>query len=241
MLQCNTIRDVGLMHGRIATSKTYEVYQPLNSRLRSDEDADASLTRLIDITFASLALIFLLPLVLLIALVVGVTSRGPVFFAHDRIGRYGRLFRCYKFRSMAVDAEARLKKLLAESPEARAEWLRDHKLRKDPRITAIGGFLRRSSLDELPQLFNVLRGEMSLVGPRPIVPSEVYRYGRYFVHYCSVRPGITGLWQINGRNNTTYRRRIAFDVTYSRSRSTRLNLKIIILTIPSVLLARGSC
>jgi exopolysaccharide production protein ExoY len=141
---------------------------------------------------------------------------------------------------MAVDAEARLSELLKNDPVARLEWDRDHKLKNDPRITPIGNFLRKSSLDELPQLFNVLIGEMSLVGPRPIVIGEVARYGRYFQQYCSVRPGITGLWQISGRNDVTYRRRVAMDVTYARAQSYGLNMRILVGTVPSVLFARGS-
>jgi exopolysaccharide production protein ExoY len=141
---------------------------------------------------------------------------------------------------MTADAEQRLARLLASDADARREWLQDHKLRRDPRVTPFGNFLRRSSLDELPQLFNVLRGEMSLVGPRPIVPREAVRYGRYFEDYCKVRPGITGLWQVCGRNNVSYRRRVALDVTYTRRRSTLLNLAILGATIPSVLSAEGS-
>ncbi|WBH18205.1 sugar transferase [Sphingomonas radiodurans] len=195
---------------------------------------------MMDLAVALIALAFFLPLMLVIATIIYVTDPGPVFFAHRRVGRGGRHFRCLKFRSMAVNAEELLAELLAKDAEARAEWARDHKLKNDPRITAIGGLLRKSSLDELPQLFNVLRGEMSLVGPRPIVDAEVLRYGRYFAHYCSVRPGITGLWQVSGRNNTSYRRRVAFDVTYSRSRSALFDAKILVMTVPSVMLARGS-
>jgi lipopolysaccharide/colanic/teichoic acid biosynthesis glycosyltransferase len=193
-----------------------------------------------DVAIVLLALLFFLPLMLVIAAIVYATDPGPILFAHRRLGKGGRHFHCLKFRSMAVNAEALLAELLASNPAARAEWARDHKLKNDPRITAVGGFLRRSSLDELPQLFNVLRGEMSLVGPRPIVDAEVLRYGRYFAHYCSVRPGITGLWQVSGRNNVSYRRRVAFDVAYSRSRSALFDAKILAMTVPSVMLARGS-
>ncbi|WP_294442423.1 sugar transferase [uncultured Sphingomonas sp.] len=193
-----------------------------------------------DVVAALIALVFFLPLMLIIALLIYASDPGPVLFAHRRVGKGGRHFRCLKFRSMAVDAEARLAELLANDPAARAEWSRDHKLKRDPRITTVGSFLRKSSLDELPQLFNVLRGEMGLVGPRPIVDAEVDRYGRYFSHYCSVRPGITGLWQISGRNDVSYRRRVAFDVAYSRSRSALMDAKILALTIPSVVFARGS-
>lgn len=199
-----------------------------------------SASRVLDVVLAVTALIFLLPLMIIIALCIFVADPGPVIFAHRRLGYGGKTFRCLKFRSMATNAEERLQELLRTSPEARAEWDRDHKLRNDPRIVGIGSFLRKSSLDELPQLFNVLTGEMSLVGPRPIVQAEVERYGRYFKHYCSVRPGITGLWQVSGRNDVSYRRRVAFDVAYSRSRSLGLNIKIIAFTLPSVLLAKGS-
>jgi exopolysaccharide production protein ExoY len=201
---------------------------------------DERLMRVTDIGIALAALIFLGPLMLIVAALVYITNPGPVVFAHSRLGRHGQQFRCLKFRSMAVDAEARLSDLLKNDPNARLEWDRDHKLKNDPRITPIGNFLRKSSLDELPQLFNVLIGEMSLVGPRPIVIGEVARYGRYFQEYCSVRPGITGLWQISGRNDVTYRRRVAMDVTYARSQSYGLNMRILFGTIPSVLLARGS-
>ena len=131
-------------------------------------------------------------------------------------------------------------RLEASDPIARLEWEKDHKLRNDPRITRLGSFLRKSSLDELPQLFNVLRGEMSLVGPRPIVDAEVVRYGRYFADYCSVRPGITGLWQISGRNDVSYRRRVALDVAFARARSRSLYVRILAGTVPSVLVRRGS-
>ena len=165
---------------------------------------------------------------------------GPILFKQKRVGFGGARFSCYKFRSMCVDAEARLEDLLARDPNARAEWASDQKLKCDPRITRIGYFLRKSSLDELPQLFNVLLGEMSLVGPRPIVETEAPRYGRYIAHYCSVRPGITGLWQVSGRNDVHYRRRVAMDVIYSRSRSLPMNVRILVMTVPSVLLSRGT-
>jgi lipopolysaccharide/colanic/teichoic acid biosynthesis glycosyltransferase len=141
---------------------------------------------------------------------------------------------------MVVDAEARLAALLARSPEARREWEADQKLRDDPRVTLLGRILRVSSIDELPQLFNVLRGEMSLVGPRPIVTGEVARYGRRFTQYCSVRPGITGLWQISGRNDVSYRRRVAMDTVFANTLSLSLYLKILFATVPAVLKREGS-
>jgi exopolysaccharide production protein ExoY len=201
---------------------------------------DEATMRMLDVGLSLVALIFFFPLLVVIGLLVYAFDPGPIFFAQKRIGLGGMQFSCFKFRSMAVDAEKRLHDLLANDAEARAEWDRDHKLRNDPRITGIGRILRKSSLDELPQLFNVLRGDMSLVGPRPIVPAEIMRYGNYFRYYCAVRPGITGLWQISGRNDVSYRRRVAYDVSYSRSRSLMLNVRIIAFTVPSVLLARGS-
>lgn len=196
--------------------------------------------RTIDVVASVAAIIFLLPVLLLTALAVKISSPGPVLFAHKRIGRNGRLFPCLKFRTMAVDAQERLAHILATDAEARAEWARDQKLRNDPRITPIGKFLRASSLDELPQFFNVLSGQMSLVGPRPIVGAEKERYGRYYRHYCSVRPGITGLWQISGRNDVSYRRRIAMDVKYVQKRNLGVNFRILVMTVPCILAARGS-
>lgn len=142
---------------------------------------------------------------------------------------------------MAVDAEDRLQRLLATDADVRAEWAAQHKLKVDPRITPLGDFLRKSSLDELPQLFNVVFGDMELVGPRPVVQTEAARYGRRFRDYCSVRPGITGLWQVSGRSDTTYRRRVAMDVIYSRTKSAGLDVRILFATIPAVLMRKGSC
>ncbi len=201
---------------------------------------DGLAVRALDIAIAILALIFLAPLLIVVAAVTWIIDPGPVFFAHRRIGRDGKMFPCLKFRTMVVDADRRLQHLLATDPVARAEWARDFKLRRDPRITAIGGFLRRSSIDELPQLWNVLHGEMSIVGPRPIVQDEVERYGRYFIHYMAVKPGLTGLWQVSGRNDVSYRRRVALDVTYARNKCLGLNLRILMMTVPAVLLAKGS-
>lgn len=197
-------------------------------------------TRCLDVVLAMSLLIFLAPLMLLIAVVIWAGDGGWPLFGHRRIGRNGVAFPCLKFRSMVPDAEARLERLLAADPQARREWQTDHKLRNDPRITPLGGFLRKSSLDELPQLINVLRGEMSMVGPRPIVESEIRRYGHGFKHYCAVRPGITGLWQVSGRNNLSYRRRVALDRLYVRSRSLAGDIGIMALTLPAVLTRNGS-
>jgi len=199
-----------------------------------------ALIELMNVVIALAALVFALPIMLAIGFAIFLQDGGPVLFAHRRIGRDGRIFRCLKFRSMAVDAEARLAELLARDPQARAEWEADHKLRNDPRVTKLGAFLRKSSLDELPQLFNVLRGEMSLVGPRPIVDAEVAKYGRRFRQYCAVKPGITGLWQISGRNDTSYRTRVALDCLYATRRSLLLDAQVLLATVPAVLMRRGS-
>ena len=197
-------------------------------------------TRVMDVLIAGAALLFLAPLLIAIFMAVKVQDGGPGLFRHSRIGKGGKVFPCLKFRSMVLDADARLDHLLSTDPSARLEWEKDHKLRRDPRVTGLGSFLRKSSLDELPQLINVLRGEMSLVGPRPIVPREAERYGSKLAAYCSVTPGITGLWQVSGRNDVSYRRRVAMDVIYSRRRSLAYNVMILVKTLPAVLLRRGS-
>lgn len=196
--------------------------------------------RILDFTIGVTALAIFFPLLIVLAILIYVTNPGPIFFVQQRIGYNGRSFACFKFRTMVVDAQERLARLIEEDPAARAEWERDHKLRNDPRITPLGSFLRKSSFDELPQFFNLINGTMSVVGPRPIVVAEITRYGRRFSDYCRVKPGITGLWQVSGRSDTTYRRRVALDVAYSRHRSIGLNLKIMAMTIPAVLAARGS-
>lgn len=196
--------------------------------------------RVLDLMIAGTALVFLAPLLIFIALACRVSDPGPVFFAHSRCGRGGKMFGCLKFRSMVVDADQRLDALLASDAGARAEWTATHKLTNDPRITPLGRFLRKSSLDELPQLINVLRGEMSLVGPRPIVQAEISRYGRYIADYNRVLPGITGMWQVSGRSETDYRQRVALDLLYIRKYSVGLYLRILVLTIPAVLLRKGA-
>lgn len=215
----------------------------LNAQVTESAAANSpalDLCRVLDVLLASGALIFLGPVMLLVGLAIKIQDGGPVFFGHQRLGYRGRSFSCWKFRSMVMDADVRLAELLASDPAARREWEADHKLRRDPRVTWLGRFIRTSSLDELPQLFNVLIGEMSLVGPRPIVAGEIHRYGRWFRDYCAVRPGITGLWQVSGRNNVTYRQRVAMDVVYARTRSVRLYLTLIAATVPAVLMRRGS-
>ncbi|WP_417809343.1 sugar transferase [Thioclava sp.] len=193
-----------------------------------------------DICVAAIAIILFSPLLLCVAIMVWLTSPGPVFYGHERVGYGGRVFRCWKFRSMVVDADLALAHHLAQSAAARREWEETCKLRNDPRITAIGQVLRAASIDELPQLFNVLVGDMSLVGPRPVAKKELARYGRSSRHYLSVRPGITGLWQVSGRSKTNYFRRVALDRAYVQNCGIGLDLKILMRTVPTVLKADGS-
>lgn len=219
-------------------------YQPALSlqmqRAITIDPKSEALVRTLDVAVALAALIVFGPFMMMIAATIVASSRGPVFYRQKRLGLGGRHFTCLKFRTMHVDSDGLLARLLADCPRSRDEWERDQKLRKDPRVIFVGRFLRKTSLDELPQLLNVLRGDMSIVGPRPIVPSEAVRYGRYIGNYCAMRPGITGLWQVSGRNETTYRRRVACDVAYSRSQSALNNMRIIARTVPVVLRAKGA-
>jgi exopolysaccharide production protein ExoY len=197
------------------------------------------LKRVLDIVGATLLGIVFLPLILAVAVHLR-REGGPIIFRHRRVGRNGEAFDCLKFRSMVPDADRALRELLDQHPELKAEWLRDHKLRDDPRVTAVGRFLRRTSLDELPQLWNVIRGEMSLVGPRPVVREELMRYGRHLHRYLAARPGVTGLWQVTGRNDTDYRRRVVLDVYYVRRQSVLLDLYILFKTTHVVLGGSGA-
>jgi undecaprenyl-phosphate galactose phosphotransferase len=193
----------------------------------------------IDCVGSAAALIILAPLLLLIAMLVKLDG-GPVLFGHTRIGRGGRSFKCLKFRSMVPDSQTVLARVLRDDPAAAAEWAQSFKLRRDPRVTRIGRVLRASSLDELPQLLNIIRLDMSLVGPRPIVAAEAARYGRDIVHYEAVRPGLTGLWQISGRSDTSYEERVRLDTEYVRAWSIWRDITIIVRTVPAVLRSRGA-
>jgi Undecaprenyl-phosphate galactose phosphotransferase WbaP len=197
------------------------------------------LKRIADITIASLALIVGSPFLLLIGVLISLDGGSPLF-GHMRIGHGGRRFKCLKFRTMVTDADKKLANVLKENPELRAEWEQCHKLRDDPRITWIGGILRRLSFDELPQFINVLRGEMSIVGPRPIVADEVDKYRKDIAFYLRVRPGITGLWQVSGRNDVSYDERVALDVKYVKEWSLLLDLVIILKTVPALLRRKGA-
>lgn len=196
--------------------------------------------RTLDLVVACSCALFLLPVFLLICLGIWLSDPGPVFYGQRRIGRGNRTFTAWKFRSMVLNADEVLAKYLLSDPELAEQWRKDHKLRHDPRITRLGRLLRKTSLDELPQLWNILRGDMSLVGPRPIVAGEVEKYGKAFDLYTKVRPGVTGLWQVSGRNNTTYQERIDFDEYYVKNWSVWLDVYILGRTIKAVLLADGA-
>ncbi len=196
--------------------------------------------RALDLVISIPLVIFLLPLLIVIAVLVRFTDGSPAVFTHRRRGRNGKMFNCYKFRSMVKDADKQLEILLRENPDMAAEWERDQKLRHDPRITRLGRILRKSSLDELPQLVNIIRGDMSIVGPRPIVENEVERYGDFIVAYDSVKPGVTGLWQVTGRNNTSYDERVALDTRYAETYSLWGDIKILFKTVPAILFSRGA-
>ncbi|MBL0407660.1 sugar transferase [Microvirga aerilata] len=194
----------------------------------------------LDVCLATLGMIMLFPLMLLICALIWLGSGGPVLYKQQRIGMAGRRFQCLKFRTMVPNADKVLQELLETSADARDEWEQSFKLKKDPRITPFGKFLRQTSLDELPQLFNVLVGDMSLVGPRPIVANEMARYGDVLPLYFSIRPGLTGIWQISGRSDCSYQERVAYDEQYVRNLSLKNDILIILRTFEAVFSRRGS-
>ncbi|WP_157605152.1 undecaprenyl-phosphate galactose phosphotransferase WbaP [Schlesneria paludicola] len=197
--------------------------------------------RMIDVMAVLAVSPILIPLVSTLAIAVKLTSAGPAFYAHSRIGRNGRTIRVWKLRSMVPNADRLLMDYLAKHPHLREDWERLHKLPNDPRVTFIGRILRKTSLDEIPQLWNVFRGDMSLVGPRPIVQAEIQKYQAVYPLYLRVTPGITGLWQVNGRNSTTYQERISYDAEYIRNWSICLDLYILARTVQTVITCDGAC
>lgn len=197
--------------------------------------------RVFDLLCGFFILVLTLPIFAFVALTILFNRSGSVFYSHTRIGLGGREFNCFKFRSMIADGDRVLAGFLAANPEAAEEWAQTRKLMNDPRITPFGHFLRKSSLDELPQILNVLRGEMSLVGPRPVVRDELCRYDLQLVHYLRSRPGITGLWQVSGRSNTSYEQRVNFDRRYALKWSAIEDISIMLRTIPALLERRGAC
>ncbi len=238
MIEPEVAALTGLMWTRQHDCGGFAGLQVTNNLHRGDM---LMIKRALDVGLCTLLLIGLAPLCLAIVLAIKLTSRGPLFYGHERIGRGGVRFRAWKFRSMVVDADRRLAEHLASNPEAAAEWKATHKLLKDPRITWIGGLLRKTSLDELPQLWNILRGDMSLVGPRPIVDAEITKYASTYESYLRVRPGLTGLWQVSGRNLTTYELRVHLDGFYVRNWSVWLDLYILARTVKTVVTCDGAC
>jgi lipopolysaccharide/colanic/teichoic acid biosynthesis glycosyltransferase len=237
-------RPLGLAHEASApdlrlVSADWKAGHIAKTELAERSRASAFVKRSLDILGAlSIALVGL-PVIVAVAIIIRFSGQ-PVVFSHQRVGKGRELFRCYKFRSMIPDAERVLQELLQSDPKVLREWSESHKIVNDPRVTKFGRFLRNSSLDELPQLWNVLRGDMSLVGPRPIIEDEIERYGGNAKFYLSVKPGITGLWQVMGRSNVTYSRRVSMDVLYVRKQSFRLDAWVLIRTISVVLKRVGA-
>lgn len=188
---------------------------------------------------ALVATLILIPLLLVIAISVRLSGR-QVIFKHKRVGKDGRVFSVFKFRTMVPRADDVLEKVLRQDPSLRHEWCKERKLKKDPRVTKVGRILRTTSLDELPQLFNILKGEMAIVGPRPVTPEELIRYGRTQRHYLKLKPGITGLWQVSGRNDVTYSRRVAMDRFYVENRTLAMDACIVLKTVKVVALRAGA-
>ncbi|HEX2938620.1 MAG TPA: sugar transferase [Ruminiclostridium sp.] len=226
--------------------ETQEFYIPYDSELQKERfkeqirisDTYLTLKRLFDIVLSALGIIILSPVFIIISIIIKATSPGPVFFKHKRIGYLGEDLEIYKFRSMVIDADNFDKYF---TPQQKKIFKDNFKLEDDPRITKIGKFLRKTSLDELPQLFNILKGQMSIVGPRPIVTDEIKKYGIYANTYFSVKPGLTGLWQVCGRSATTYEKRVLLDARYVHSLSLLNDLKIILKTFVVVITEKGAC
>ena len=199
------------------------------------------LKRTLDIAIILLFSPIVIPIFLILAILTKLTSKGPIFYGHQRVGKNGKTIKCWKFRSMCINSQEILEKILETDPVRREEWEKDRKFKDDPRITKFGKFLRKTSLDELPQLFNVFIGQMSLVGPRPVTEPELDKYGEYKDYVLSVLPGLSGMWQISGRSDTGYEDRISFDTYYIQNWSIWLDIWILIKTIWVVLIGKGAC
>ncbi|MEA3178318.1 MAG: hypothetical protein QOI59_1841 [Gammaproteobacteria bacterium] len=240
-----SIETDGAMELRAAERPEFETHAWSESIRRFADIAacrkalNSAVKRQLDLLGAVVLAVVFSPLIVAIFLLMH-RSGGSVIYKHRRVGRDGRMFECLKFRTMVPNADQVLRSLLEQDPAMKAEWVRDHKLRDDPRVTPVGRFLRRTSLDELPQIWNVVRGEMSLVGPRPVVREELLRYGRNVGAYLAAKPGITGLWQVTGRNNTDYRRRVVLDTYYVRNQNLVLDLYILCKTTGVVLGGKGA-
>ncbi len=203
-------------------------------------EGERSIKEVFDKVVSITLFILFLPLILLLYVVVYISTKGDPVYKQKRVGKDGKEFHIYKFRTMHAEADKMLEEILENDPEKKAEWEREFKLKDDPRVTRIGKFLRRTSLDELPQLYNVFQGKMSLVGPRPIIRDEIPKYGEYFRYFTAVKPGITGLWQVSGRNDVSYEERVRLDVWYVRNWSLELDIMILVKTAAIVLMRKGS-
>lgn len=227
----------------IITGETTENIETTSLRTQSDVKTKISkkvyikIKRVIDVILASVALILLSPLFAIIAIAIKIDSKGPVFFAHKRIGKNGKIIKLYKFRSMVINAEELIKSF---TPEQMREYKENYKLTNDPRITKVGKFLRKKSLDELPQLINIINGDLSIIGPRPVVADELEKYGVNKDKFLSVTPGLTGYWAANGRSNTTYEQRMEMELYYIDNLSLKMDIKVFFKTILSVLKKEGA-
>lgn len=223
------------------TVGTQNVSNDLLKIIKNIEVKHNLIKRLFDIYFSLTIIILLSPLFITIALAIFLSSPGPIIYGHKRIGRGGVIFKCLKFRTMYIDADVKLKSLIESDQQIKEEWLKNRKLKIDPRIIKIGNFLRKTSLDELPQFFNVLKGDLSVVGPRPVMDDEIVSYfGVKAAKILKVRPGITGLWQTSGRSNINYEKRIALDEQYVDEHNLWLDMKLIAKTVPCVLFSKGA-
>lgn len=227
----------------IITGETTENIETTSLRTQSDVKTKISkkvyikIKRVIDVILASVALILLSPLFVIIAIAIKIDSKGPVFFAHKRIGKNGKIIKLYKFRSMVINAEELIKSF---TPEQMREYKENYKLTNDPRITKVGKFLRKTSLDELPQLINIINGDLSIIGPRPVVADELEKYGVNKDKFLSVTPGLTGYWAANGRSNTTYEQRMEMELYYIDNLSLKMDIKVFFKTILSVVKKEGA-
>lgn len=227
----------------IITSETTENIETTSLRTQSDVKTKISkkvyikIKRVIDVILASVALILLSPLFAIIVIAIKIDSKGPVFFAHKRIGKNGNIIKLYKFRSMVINAEELIKSF---TPEQMKEYKENYKLTNDPRITKVGKFLRKTSLDELPQLINIINGDLSIIGPRPVVADELEKYGVNKDKFLSVTPGLTGYWAANGRSNTTYEQRMKMELYYIDNLSLKMDIKVFFKTILSVVKKEGA-
>lgn len=227
----------------IITGETTENIETTSLRTQSDVKTKISkkvyikIKRVIDVILASVALILLSPLFAIIAIAIKIDSKGPVFFAHKRIGKNGKIIKLYKFRSMVINAEELIKSF---TPEQMKEYKENYKLTNDPRITKVGKFLRKTSLDELPQLINIINGDLSIIGPRPVIADELEKYGTNKDKFLSVTPGLTGYWAANGRSNTTYEQRMKMELYYIDNLSLKMDIKVFFKTILSVVKKEGA-